>query len=906
MRSAKAATILLAATVWFCSGGAVFAADRGVTVKQLRCEYLENPVGIDVAKPRLSWILESRKRGLMQSAYQILVASSEKKLKKDQGDLWDTGKVASEQSIHVVYGGPKLASRTRCWWKVRVWGPGGEASAYSAVASWEMGLLARKDWQGKWLSAAPPEGGAGFAPSPLFRKAFGLKKTVKKARAYICGLGYYELYINGKKVGDHVLDPAFTRYDLRALYVTYDVTEQVKRGKNAVGVILGNGWYNQHTPDIWGFQKAFWRDRPTVLCQIEVAYTDGSSEVISTDATWKVSTGPIVFESIRNGETYDARLEKPGWSTAGYDDSAWARPVVVAGPKGKLSAQMLPPIRVTKSITPVKVTQPKAGCFVFDLGQNIAGWAKIRVKGPAGTKVVMKYSERLKRDGTIDQAHNRQYVYKYDFQTDTYILKGRGVEIWEPRFSYHGFQYVQVTGFPGTPTVRDLLGRVIHTSFERAGSFECSNELLNKIQQNTLWSFIGNYHGYPTDCPHREKNGWTADAHLAAEIGLYNFDSASAYTKWLIDIRDEYEQSKRLPGMVPTANHGWGNYVWGPPWDSVYILVPWYLYQYRGDVRILEEHYDGMKRYVDSLKRGSKNLIVTKTRWDWAPAKSKTAAPLTATAYFYSNSMIVSQAAKLLGKDADAKKYADLALNVKDAFNSKFYEPATGLYTGGTQTGLSSALYHGLVEPENREKVLGNLVDNIKRNNGHLDVGILGAKYLLHALTDGGRGDVAYKVATKRTQPSWGWWVSEGATTLWELWNGKQSRNHVFFGEISVWYYKALAGINIDPDRPAFKHIIIRPHLLGDLRWVRAEHASMYGLIKSSWRIEGKKFTLEVTLPANTTGTVHVPAADAKGVTEGTKPAGEARGVKFLRMEGGAAVFAVGSGKYRFASRLPR
>ncbi|MDP6380793.1 MAG: family 78 glycoside hydrolase catalytic domain, partial [Phycisphaerae bacterium] len=623
-----------------------------------------------------------------------------------------------------------------------------------------------------------------------------LAKRVKKARVYICGLGYYELYVNGKKVGDHVLDPAFTRYDLRALYVTYDVTEMVAKGGNAVGVVLGNGWYNQHTPDTWGFDKSFWRDRPTVRCQLEVEFSDGTSEVISSNSTWKVSSGPIVFESIRNGETYDARLEKAGWNAADYDDAAWAAAAVVAGPKGQLAAQMLPPIKVTKTIMPVKITEPKPGCYVFDMGQNMAGWAKLKVSGPAGTKVVMKYSERLLRNGTVNQKHNRQYVHKYDFQTDTYILKGKGVEKWEPRFSYHGFQYVQVTGLPRKPGRRTLMGRVIHTSFASAGRFECSNDLFNKIQQNTLWSYIGNYHGFPTDCPHREKNGWTADAHLAAELGLINFASASSYAKWLDDIKDEYAQSGKLPGMVPAPTHGWGSYVWGPPWDSAYVLIPWYVYQYCGDVRILAEHYDGIKRYVDSLTSESKNYIVTKARWDWAPAKSSTSPELTATAYYYTNSLILSEAAKLLGKKTDAAKYADLAVKIKAAFNKEFFEPSTGQYKGGTQTGLSSALYQGLVEPKNVQRVLDNLVANIDANNGHIDTGILGAKYLLYALTDNGRGDVAYTVTTQTTFPSWGYWISKGATTLWELWNGKQSRNHVFFGDISTWFYKALAGIN--------------------------------------------------------------------------------------------------------------
>ena len=527
-------TAILLAFILFvltCSGCAILRGSdaSSAIVKDLRCEHHINPLGIDVAKPRLSWILKSNQRGQMQTAYQILVASSKKNLNNNIGDLWDTGKVDNDQSIHIVYAGAKLASRTRCYWKVRVWDKEDTPSNYSRQAWWEMGLLEARQWKAKWLSAPPPPpDDDSVQPNPFFRKTFTLTKPVRKARVYICGLGYYELYLNGKKVGDHVLDPAFTRYDRRVLYVTYDVTDLVRSRKNALGVVLGNGWYNMHTRAQWDFDKAPWRARPTMLCQLEVKYADGSSEIIVSDSSWKVSKGPILFESIRIGETYDARLEKHGWNTPYYDDTEWTPAHIVPGPKGKLSAQMLPPIKVTKTIRPVKLTEPKPGYFVFDMGQNIAGWAQLRVSGPAGTEVVMRYGERLNDDGTLDQTDIGRFVKQGPFQTDTYILKGRGIEIWEPRFVYHGFQYVEVTGLPNKPTLGTLRGRVVHTCFERAGKFECSNKLFNKIQHNTHWSYASNFHSYPTDCPHREKNGWTGDAHLAAETGLYNFASAAA------------------------------------------------------------------------------------------------------------------------------------------------------------------------------------------------------------------------------------------------------------------------------------------------------------------------------------------------------------------------------------------
>ncbi len=868
-----------------------------VRVTDLRCEYLAEPLGIDVAQPRLSWKLTAQQRGQKQTAYQVLVASDEKTLKEDQGGLWDTGKVASDQSIHVVYSGKPLTARTRCYWKVRIWDKDGRASAFSEPAVWEMGLLTPEDWTAKWISVPGKDEDKSPPPAPLFRKTFTLDKAPASARLYICGLGYYEAHLNGAKVGDHVLDPAFTRYDRRALYVTYDVTDQLKKGPNALGVILGNGWYNMHTRCVWDFDKAPWRDRPTLRCQLEVTFADGSKQTVASDATWRVSTGPIVFDSIRNGETYDARREKAGWNTAEFRDRDWPAAQIDAGPKGELRAQMMPAIKVNKTLKMVKVTEPRPGVYVFDTGQNLTGWARLRTGGPAGTQIVMRYGERLNPDGTLDQKEIGQHIKTGKPQTDTYILKGEGTEVWEPRFAYYGFQYVEVTGLPGKPSLDTLEARVVHTAFERAGSFECSNDLLNRIQRNTLWSYVSNFVGYPTDCPHREKNGWTGDAHLAAETGLYNFDSASAYTKWLNDLKDEQRPSGELPGIVPTSGWGyqWGN---GPAWDSAYVLIPWYLYQYRGDMRALAEHYDRLKRYVDYLTGKANNHIVAIGLGDWVPAKSTTPEKVTSTGYYYRDALIVSKAAALLGKTEDAKKYGELAQSIKEAFNREFYDPQTGLYDGGTQTAMSCALYHELVPPAEHDKVLGKLVEMIQKDDGHLDAGILGTKYLIDALTAAGRADLVYGMATKTDYPSWGRWLEEGATTLWEQWDGNASRNHIMFGHVSAWFYEVLAGIRPDPEAPGFKHILIQPQLLGDTKWVRAEHESPYGPIKSAWTIQGDKFALKLAIPANTTATVYVPSGNGRAAML------DDTGVRFLRTEGGSAVFAVESGTYEFDSQL--
>ena len=646
------------------------AAAASLSISRLSCEYLANPLGIDTPQPRLSWIVESKQRAQNQTAFQILAASSEAKLKSNQGDLWDSGEVLSDETLHVPYAGKPLHSAQACFWKVRVWDNQRKVSPYSEPAVWEMGLLSADDWRGQWIARTTD---TNSNPAPLLRHAFSLNGKIKQARAYICGLGYYELHINGKKIGDHLLDPGYTRYDKRVLYVTYDVTDALRLGKNAVGVILGNGWYNVHTQAVWDFHKAPWRAAPKLLMQLQVDYVDGRSETIVTDGQWKASTGPLTFDSIYGGQTYDARLEKPGWDTAGFDDSAWAAAQVVEAPKGKLAAQMMPPIKAaagrlpsggdpsdSRYLKPVKLTEPRPGVFVFDLGQSFAGFAELNARGPAGAKVVLKYSERLGKDGMIDRKDIEQHVVKLDpnqqFQTDTYILAGtdRFLDMKDvPRFSYDGFQYIEVTGFPGTPTLDSLRGVFIHSAVPIAGEFECSNPLLNKIWRAARWSYLSNLQGIPTDCPHREKNGWTGDAHLAAEQALFNYAPAACYTKWINDLGDEQQPSGELPGIVPTSGWGynWGN---GPAWDSAFLLIPFYLYQYCGDTQVLRDHYGGMKRYVDYLTSKATDGIVSIGLPDWAPFETKTPADITSTAYYYRDAQIVSLAASLLANNQHA------------------------------------------------------------------------------------------------------------------------------------------------------------------------------------------------------------------------------------------------------------
>lgn len=872
----------------------------GLHVGELRCEYLNNPLGIDAAQPRLSWIVNSNDRGQKQTAYQILVASSPKALRKGRGDLWDSGKIASDQTTFVAYNGEPLASRQACFWKVRSWDKTGKVSSWSKVSSWEMGLLAPEDWQAQWIARTT---NLDELPAPYLRRELGLDGKIRKARVYVCGLGYYELHINGEKVGDHLLDPGYTRYDRRALYVTYDVTSQLKRGNNAIGVILGNGWLNPQTKAVWNFHEAPWREAPKLLLSLTVEYTDGRTVTVGSDGSWKTGTGPIVFNSIYGGENYDARQEIPGWDKPGFDDSAWQKAQIVTAPQGKVVAQLAPPIRASQIIKPVKITEPKPGVFVFDMGQNFAGVTELKVRGPAGRTVTMRHGERLFDDGSLDtrdmEKHVKRMGSEQPHQTDKYTLKGGGTETYRARFTYYGYQYVEVTGFPGEPTLESLRGIFFHTDVPVAGSFECSNPLLNKIWRAARWAYLSNLESIPTDCPHREKNGWTGDAHLAAEQAIYNFMAAGIYTKWVNDLGDEQKPTGQLPGIVPSSGWGysWGN---GPAWDSAFTLIPYYLYEYYGDAQPLRDHYDGMKRYVDYLTSRASNNIVNIGLNDWAPYKTKTPADITDTAYYYRDVQIVALTASLLGKTEDVAHYTRLAGQIKDSFNERFYHADTGTYGNGSQTSLSCALYQGLVEAENQALVLENLVARVEDSNGHIDTGILGAKYILNVLTEHGRTDVAYQMAAQKDLPSWGWWIEQGATTLWEQWNGSESRNHIMFGDISAWFYRALAGINSDPAAPGFKHFYIRPQPVGDLTFAKAEYDSIHGRIVSDWTIANGQFNLNVMVPANTTATIRIPGAKLAEVREGGRRAINARGVKSSFETDTGAVFEVGSGEYRF------
>ena len=877
---------------------------EGLKPYRLRCEYLVDPLGIDEPAPRLSWALASDARGQKQSGYRILAALTPEGLSADNGDLWDAGRVSSGETTQIPYGGSPPHTGQRVWWKVRSWNQDGKPGPWSRPACWEMGILDPQEWSATWIGQ--DDDPKHDKPLPLLRKAFSLSGELRRARAYVCGVGYFELYVNGERIGDARLAPSYTRYDKRLLYETYDVTDALREGGNAVGVMLGNGWFNVATQAAWDFDKAPWRASPRLLCELRLEYADGHTETVASDGTWKTAPGPITFSSIYGGESYDSRLEQHGWSTFDFDDSQWKAAEVLAAPKGKLAPRTMPPIRFMQSLEPARVTRISDNVRVYDFGQNMSGCVKLSATGPAGSEVRMVYGELLRDNGQVNQDNIAVHVWargpSQQFQTDTYTLCGKGREDWRARFTYHGFRYVEVTADPEVLENLELTAQVMHTDLPPVGHFECSNELLNQIWNNTCWSYLSNWQGIPTDCPHREKNGWTGDAHVACEFGLLNFDGAAAYTKWMQDLQDEQQPDGRLPGIVPTG--GWG-YAWGngPAWDSAYLLIPDYLRLYCGDHRVLDRQYEGHRRYVDYLEKASNNLIVGLGLGDWLPWKTETPVELTSTGYFYRDTQIVAQTAQRLGDTEAALHYGQLADDIRDAFDKQFWDNG---YKPPTQTALSCALFQGPVEPERRAAVVDRLVEEVAKTDYHIDTGLLGSKYLLTALSDNGHAEIAYRIASQETQPGWGWWIKQGATTLWEHWTTAGSHNHIMFGDVAAWFTKALAGLRPDPATVGFANVIVDPHPVEGLQWARATHDSLRGPIGVSWRQDPQQFSIEIEIPANVTATVHLPTDNREDVTEGDKPIDGVAGVATVGVEDGRLKLQIGSGRYRFVvSREP-
>ncbi len=832
-------------------------------VTNLRCEYLANPLGVDSPNPRLSWMMNDGTLGASQQAYQLLVSTDSLDVVKAQGKIWDSGKIESDGML-VRFNGKALKPFTKYFWSVAIWNQKNEKMS-SSVASFETGMMGMENWRGAWISDGKE---ISEKAAPYFRKEFETGKKVKSARAYVAAAGLYELYMNGEKVGDHVLDPAYTRFDRRNLYVTFDVTRQLQNGKNVLGILLGNGWYNHQSTAVWYFHKAPWRNRPAFCMDLHITYDDGTTEVISSGKDWKTSLSPVIFNSIYTAEHYDARLEQPGWCKAGFDDSKWDAVIYRAAPSMNIVSQMMHPIRHVQKIEAKSMTQFNDTTYVFDLGRNIAGVSEITVAGAEGTILRLKHGERLYANGHVDisniDVHYRPTDEADPFQTDIYTLNGKGEETFSPRFNYKGFQYVEVAANkPVKLTKESLIGYFMHSDVPSVGELKTTNPTVNKIWEATNNSYLSNLFGYPTDCPQREKNGWTGDAHIAVETGLYSFDGITIYEKWLADHRDEQQPNGVLPAIIPTD--GWG-YEWanGPDWTSTVALIPWNIYLFYGDASLLEASYENIKRYVDHISEISPSGTTTWGLGDWVPVKSKSPVELTSTCYYFADATILSQAAKLLNKPADEAKYSALAQKIKKAFNQKYYHVDSKTYASGTQTEMSAPLYWGLVPDEVKREVAANLARRVEADLFHLDVGLLGQKTILNALSQNGYADVAYKVASQETYPSWGWWMVNGATTLLENWDIKAkndiSMNHIMFGEIGAWLYKGLGGIFPDPDYPGFKNIILKPSFISLLDGVEISHQSPYGKIISAWKKTKKMVVYSLTIPANSTADFYIPA----------------------------------------------
>jgi len=888
----------------FVNGLAISAFAKN-EVKQLICEYKTNPLGMDVLKPRLSWQLSSSEKDVMQTAYEIRVAETPAKLKSGKL-IWSSGKVNTDQSIDVIYNGPALISMQQLYWQVRVWDNKNKATAWSETASWEMGILKPAEWKASWITFGNPKAVKEALPSQYFRKEFSLSKKVKSARVYATSLGLYQLHINGSKVSADLFTPGWTSYKKRLQYQTYDVTSMLK-SQNAIGAVLGDGWYRGN---LMGSKKGgYYGDKLALLVQLQITYTDGTVESICTDNSWKATTnGPILGSDIYNGETYDARLELTGWDQTGYDMGKWNDAIPFNQSNDILIAQQGVPVRAIQEIKPIKLFVTPKGETVFDMGQNMVGWIRLKVTGKKGDQVTLKFAEVLDKAGNFYTDNLRGAK-----STDVYLLKGEGNEIFEPNFTFHGFRFVKIEGIPGTPSLDQITGVVIHSDMKPTGTFACSDSLINQLQHNIQWGQKGNFLDVPTDCPQRdERLGWTGDAQVFSMTAAFNYNVAAFYTKWMGDVTADQLPDGKVPHVIPDVLNGGGG---STAWADASIIVPWTMYLAYGDQRILENQYASMKAWVgymtaragdDHLWTGDAHfgdwLAFATNRSDYTGATTEK--DLIATAYYCYSTNLLSKIAAIIGQKEDAAKYQKMAGDIKNAFIREFVTPS-GRLVSHTQTAYALALAFELL-PENLVPRAADYFAADVKKFGHLTTGFVGTPLLCKTLSAIGRDDLAFMLLNNKNYPSWLYPVLQGATTIWERWDGQKpdgtfqdtgmnSFNHYAYGAIGEWLYRHVAGIDIDEKNPGYKHIILAPHPGGGLRNVNAEIKTIYGEAKSKWKFENEEFVYEVVIPANTTATVSLPFAKAEQVKQDGSPvkAGYVQKETELQIN-------LGSGKYTF------
>lgn len=848
-----------------------------MTAIELKCEHLTDPLGIDERAPRLSWRLASTRRGARQTAYRLVAASSPDRL-ASAPDLWDTGVVRSDRCLDVVYAGKPLESRQTVCWRVQVRDEDSRRSAWSATARFEMGLLKAEDWTAAWIGR-PIESREGSQPCPHLRREFGVESKPTRARLYVTARGLFEVWINGRRVGNDYFTPGWTEYAKRIPYHVYDVTDLLQAGNNALGAILGDGWYAGYLA--WQDRRFVYGDQLSLLAQLELEFADGRVETIGSDGSWKTAFGPLLKSDIYNGETYDARREMPRWDAAGFNDRGWQAATVFPPPAAALVARKDLPVRKQEELPALTLAEPTPGTYVFDLGQNMVGWARFRLSGESGDTVTIRYAEMLNADGTMYTANLRSAK-----ATDRYVCRGNGQEVFEPRFTFHGFRYVELTGLRAPPAKDAVTGIVLHSEIPATGTFECSNALVNRLQKNILWGQKGNFLEVPTDCPQRdERLGWTGDAQVFARTACFNRDVAAFFTKWGVDLADAQHADGAFPHVAPNVLGEGGGCA---AWADAGVIVPWTVYLCYGDTRILERQYDSMARWIEWRRRGSRNFINASACFgDWLAIDGATPQDLIATAYFARTADLMARTASVLGRRKDAIRYRTLARRVKAAFNHEFVAPS-GRLVGDTQTGYLLALGFDLLPKAKQARALERLTKDIERRGWHLSTGFVGTPLLAPVLTRFGRTDVAYKLLLQQTYPSWIYSILQGATTMWERWNsytkdrgfgdaGMNSFNHYAYGSIGEWMYNTVAGIDLDPDRPGYKHIVIRPQppeLTGkdetDITWAKGELLTRYGTVACAWKRNRKRFSAKVTIPPNTTATVILPGMKPRDVPAGT------------------------------------